>query len=49
MVPTWMISMFISNTATTAIMLPITQAVLQQIEQCSNEEGMAVIASSMYT
>ena len=47
MVPTWMISMFISNTATTAIMLPITQAVLQQIEQCSNEEGMEVMASNI--
>ena len=47
MVPTWMISMFISNTATTAIMLPITQAVLQQIEQCSDEEGMEEMTSSI--
>ena len=31
MLPTWFLSMWISNTATTAMMLPVAEAVLQQL------------------
>ncbi|KAK2174476.1 hypothetical protein NP493_799g03000 [Ridgeia piscesae] len=33
MLPTWFLSMWISNTATTAMMFPVAQAVLSQFEQ----------------
>ena len=33
MVPTWFLSMWISNTATTAMMLPIMEAVLEQLKE----------------
>ena len=32
MLPTWFLSMWISNTAATSMMLPIIQAVMKQIE-----------------
>ena len=31
MLPTWFLSMWISNTATTAMMLPVAEAVLEQL------------------
>ncbi|MRB67794.1 anion transporter, partial [Bacillus thuringiensis] len=33
MLPTWFLSMWISNTATTAMMFPVAQAVLDQFER----------------
>ena len=36
MAVTWFLSMWISNTATTAMMLPIVQAVLQQISSADS-------------
>ncbi|RUS69461.1 hypothetical protein EGW08_022775 [Elysia chlorotica] len=35
MLATWVLSMWISNMATAAMMIPITEAVLQQLEDCS--------------
>ena len=32
MLPTWFLSMWISNTATTAMMIPVAAAVLQQFK-----------------
>lgn len=33
MLPTWFLSMWISNTATAAMMVPVAEAVLQQLRQ----------------
>ena len=33
MLPTWFLSMWISNTATTSMMLPILEAVLGQLKE----------------
>ncbi|ESO83286.1 hypothetical protein LOTGIDRAFT_133716 [Lottia gigantea] len=33
MIPTWFLSMFVSNTATTAMMIPIAQALLVQLKE----------------
>ncbi|VDI03675.1 solute carrier family 13 (sodium-dependent dicarboxylate transporter), member 2/3/5 [Mytilus galloprovincialis] len=40
MLPTWLLSMWISNTATTAMMIPITNAILVQLKEANvpNEE-----------
>ncbi|KAK3775806.1 hypothetical protein RRG08_047992 [Elysia crispata] len=38
MLATWVLSMWISNMATAAMMIPITEAVLQQLEDCSAME-----------
>ncbi|XP_074654008.1 Na(+)/citrate cotransporter-like [Tubulanus polymorphus] len=38
MLPTWFLSMWISNTATTAMMIPIVQAVIEQIRLCKLAE-----------
>lgn len=37
MLPTWFLSMWISNTATTAMMIPIVEAVLVQMKEHSTE------------
>lgn len=40
MLPTWLLSMWISNTATTAIMFPVAQSILEQFEtntSCADE------------
>lgn len=36
MIPTWFLSMWISNTATAAMMIPIVEAVLEQIKEASD-------------
>ncbi|CAL1533334.1 unnamed protein product [Lymnaea stagnalis] len=36
MLPTWFLSMWMSNTATTAMMMPIVTAILLQIRECQN-------------
>lgn len=38
MVPTWFLSMWISNTATTSMMLPIVNAILLQLKQPQDEK-----------
>ena len=38
MFPTWFLSMWISNTATTAMMLPVAEAVLQQLRTIAKRE-----------
>ena len=37
MLPTWLLSMWISNTATTAMMIPITNAILVQLKEAKEE------------
>ncbi|XP_062610510.1 Na(+)/citrate cotransporter-like [Saccostrea cucullata] len=39
MLPTWFLSMWISNTATTAMMIPIANAVLVQLKETKNLEN----------
>ena len=38
MLPTWFLSMWISNTATTAMMIPVVEAVLQELQDSKSEE-----------
>ncbi|XP_055861524.1 Na(+)/citrate cotransporter-like [Biomphalaria glabrata] len=40
MVPTWFLSMWMSNTATTAMMVPIVSAILIQIRECQNLDSL---------
>ena len=39
MFPTWILSMWISNTATTSMMLPILEAVLEQLGEMPEIQG----------
>ena len=41
MLPTWFLSMWISNTATTAMMLPILEAVLGQLKKTHGSAAAA--------
>ncbi|BFZ04491.1 hypothetical protein BsWGS_07530 [Bradybaena similaris] len=50
MLPTWFLSMWMSNTATTAMMMPIVTAILLQIKEChlqDNQEEMMIINRSV--
>lgn len=38
MLPTWFLSMWISNTATTAMMIPIANAVLVQLKETRDKD-----------
>ena len=38
MLPTWFLSMWISNTATTAMMIPIANAILVQLKETKQAE-----------
>ena len=38
MFPTWLLSMFINNVATGAMMLPIAEAVLKQLEDLGEKQ-----------
>ncbi|CAG5124708.1 unnamed protein product, partial [Candidula unifasciata] len=38
MLPTWILSMWMSNTATTAMMMPIVTAILHQIKDCQSQD-----------
>ncbi|KAH9491483.1 hypothetical protein Btru_032066 [Bulinus truncatus] len=40
MLPTWFLSMWMSNTATTAMMVPIVSAILIQIRECQNLDSL---------
>lgn len=42
MLPTWFLSMWVSNTATTAMMIPIVGAVMEQLKEVKDDEGMLV-------
>ncbi|KAJ8313082.1 hypothetical protein KUTeg_010455 [Tegillarca granosa] len=49
MLPTWFLSMWISNTATTAMMIPIANAILLQlkdVKQATNEEENNVVSNT---
>uniref|UniRef100_A0A0B7APS4 Citrate transporter-like domain-containing protein n=1 Tax=Arion vulgaris TaxID=1028688 RepID=A0A0B7APS4_9EUPU len=39
MLPTWVLSMWMSNTATTAMMMPIVTAILLQIKECQLQDN----------
>lgn len=38
MLPTWFLSMWVSNTATTAMMIPIVGAVMEQLKEVNEVE-----------
>jgi len=38
MLPTWLLSMWISNTATTAMMIPIANAILEQLKTANRSK-----------
>lgn len=53
MLPTWFLSMWISNTATTAMMIPIANAILVQLKEAKSEveaevNGVATHDSGKY-
>ena len=39
MLPTWLLSMWISNTATTAMMMPIAMEVIEKLRETSNQKA----------
>ena len=45
MLPTWFLSMWISNTATTAMMIPIANAVLVQLKETKDRENADISGS----
>ena len=45
MLPTWFLSMWISNTATTAMMIPIANAVLVQLKETKDRENSDISGS----
>ena len=40
MLPTWFLSMWVSNTATTAMMIPIVGAVMEQMKEINEPKGI---------
>ena len=38
MLPTWFLSMWISNTATTAMMMPIAMEVIEKMKEASHQK-----------
>ena len=38
MLPTWALSMWISNTATTAMMMPIAMEVIEKLKEAKNKQ-----------
>ncbi|KAK3104083.1 hypothetical protein FSP39_024304 [Pinctada imbricata] len=46
MLPTWFLSMWVSNTATTAMMIPIVGAVMRQLHEVNHASGNDVEMSS---
>ena len=49
MLPTWFLSMWISNTATTAMMFPVATAVLDQFSQVDELEEKTTEANANET
>ena len=47
MLPSWFLSMWISNTATTAMMLPMVEAVLSELEGSEAEENEKIEQQSV--
>lgn len=43
MLPTWFLSMWVSNTATTAMMIPIVGAVMTQLKQVKSRKGIELL------
>ena len=39
MLPTWFLSMWISNTATTAMMMPIAMEVIEKLKEANNQKA----------
>ena len=43
MLPTWFLSMWVSNTATTAMMIPIVGAVMTQLKEVKSRKGKLLL------
>lgn len=48
MLPTWFLSMWVSNTATTAMMLPIAEAVMLHLEEIAKQNNARGILARSY-
>lgn len=47
MVPTWFLSMWISNTATTAMMMPIVEEVLYRLDHMHEDHEMYTLGTDL--